>query len=229
MSGKLIVIEGIDGTGKETQTKLSIEKLKSINVRVDTMSFPQYDCEWGRKIRAYLDGKHPVFGDDPWPPSFLYAMDRERVSPILETMLAQGKNVVLDRYMESNLAYQGAKKFGQERTDLIQKLTYFEHDVLGIPRSDVVIYLDLPLEESVKVIKNRVEEAKAKGEKYKDIHEEDIKYQGEVRKTYLELASTRKNWRTIDCMKKDGTRLAKEEVSLLVWDHLLEILNVKFI
>src|SRR3989338_6316676 len=229
MSGKLIVIEGCDGTGKETQTKLSIDKLKSLNIPVGTMSFPQYDSEWVRKIKDYLSDKYKdVFDNDPWPPSFLYAMDRERVSPRLETMLAQGKNVVLDRYMESNLAYQGAKILGQERTDLISKLSYFEHDVLGIPRSDFVIYLDLPLEEIVKSIKKRKEEEKLVGKSTKDIHEEDIKYQGQVRDTYLELAFSRKNWRTINCMKKDGSRLSREEVSTLVWVHMSEVLNVNF-
>ncbi len=230
MVGKLIVIEGTDGTGKETQTKILIEKMKSSDIPVETMSFPRYELEWGMRVRQYLSGMHKDgIGNDPWPPSTLYAMDRLSATPQLLEWLDNGTNVVLDRYMESNLGYQGAKLEGNERSELIKKLTYFEHNMLGIPRSDLVIYLDLPLQESVKVIKKREEEAKAAGKSYKDIHEQDMWYLGKVRETYLELAFTRKNWKTIDCMKKDGNRLPREDISFMIWQHVSELVNAKFI
>lgn len=225
MRGKLIVIEGTDGTGKETQSNNLIYKLGNSGVPILKMSFPRYEEYWGKKIREYLDGKHRSFGNDPWPPSFLYAMDRSDASPLIIGQLERGVNVLLDRYTESNLGYQGAKLTGEDRTDLIRKMTYLENEVLGIPAADNVIYLDLPVEESVKIIQKRIEDAKAKGKSYKDIHEEDVDYLRRVRETYLELASERKNWIKIDCMKPNGERFTIEEVGNFVWETAYPLLK----
>lgn len=226
MSGKLIVIEGTDGTGKETQTNNLVSRLGSSSVPVLKIGFPRYDEYWGKKVREYLEGKHQAFGNDPWPPSFLYAMDRYVISPQIKDHLSRGIHVLLDRYSESNLGYQGAKLTGKERSDLIQKLTYFENEVLGVPAADYVLYLDLPVEESVKIIHQRIEAAKAEGKKYKDIHEEDVDYLRRVRDTYLELASERNNWVTINCMKSPTERLTREDVAVLVWNQASKWLNL---
>lgn len=226
MSGKLIVIEGVDGAGKETQTKLLIDKMWSLGNRAETLSFPIYESKWGKKIKRYLAGE---YGDlkslDPMVPSFLYAMDREEVSYLLSAWLSDGKNVVLDRYMESNLGHQGAKLKGEERSSLIKKLVHFEHEVLGIPRSDLVVYLDLPVSETVKAIQKRNEEAKSAGRPVKDIHQENIDYLAAVRETYLEIAALNEHWKVVDCMKRDGARLTKEQVSFFVWDYVSLVLK----
>lgn len=226
MAGKLIVIEGTDGTGKETQTNNLVLALGNSNVPAMKMGFPRYEEYWGIKVREYLNGKHKeAFGNDPWPPSFLYAMDRHDISPQIKELLNNGIHVLLDRYTESNLGYQGAKLTGKDRSDLIQKITYFENKVLGIPAADRVVYLDLPVEESVKVIHQRIEDAKAQSKKYKDIHEEDVDYLRRVRDTYLELAAARDNWIVIDCMKSPDVRLTREEVASLVWANTYSFLK----
>lgn len=228
MSGKLIVIEGTDGTGKETQTKNLIARLGDSNVHVATMSFPRYEEHWGRIIKEdYLSGRNrDIYENDPWLPSNLYALDRECASYKLREWLSDDIHVILDRFTESNLAYQGAKLSGNERTGFIKRLTYYENNILNIPVADYVLYLDLPLEETVKIIKDRIAEAKALGEEYKDIHEEDIDFRRRVRDTYLELASERNNWVTINCMKSPEERLTREDVSALVWNQTSKWLNL---
>lgn len=227
MSGKLIVIEGTDGTGKETQTRTLIDKLRDSNVEVRTMSFPRYKKHWGSLIREdYLSGRNKeVYENDPWLPSNLYALDRRDASQRIRRLLDSGAHIILDRFTESNLAYQGAKLSGNERSGFIKRLTYYESQILGIPSADHVLYLDLPLEETVKIIKERVEEAKARGEDYKDIHEQDIEFRKRVRETYLELAAARDNWIVIDCMKSPDVRLTREEVADLIWANIYPLLK----
>lgn len=227
MAGKLIVIEGMDGCGKNTQTKLLVDRIIENGFKAATMSFPRYESKWGKKIKDYLDGKYGSLKTlNPLIASFPYALDREEASEYIRELLSNDVNVALDRFAESNLGHQGAKLKGEARKNLIEILRHFEHEILEIPKADMVIYLDLPIEETAKAIRRRNEEKAKRDETIaKDIHEEDLEYQTNVRETYLEIAHSSHNWRIINCIYQNNVRLNEKEVSDLVWANASTILG----
>ncbi len=212
MKGKIITIEGGDGTGKKTQTRLLVKRLKKEGYDVETLSFPQYEKPTGKIIRAYLDGEFGSLKEvNAKIASALYASDRLSAQEQIKKWLQEGKIIVLDRYYESNMAHQGAKLPEQERQEFIKWVYDFETS-LGILASDIVILLTLPLDVAEEAMKNEGRQ--------KDIHEKDVAYSREVHKTYL-LAAKIFNWKIVDCMSVDA-RLSKEQVAEKVWDVVKE-------
>jgi len=213
--GKIITIEGGDGTGKKTQTGLLVERLRKEGYDVETLSFPQYETPTGKIVTAYLRGE---FGSlnavSPKIASAFYAADRLAAQKQIKEWLEQGKLVVLDRYYESNMAHQGAKSPEQERQEFIKWVYEFEVHKLGILTSNLVILLTLPLDIAEKAMINEKRD--------KDIHESDINYAREVHKTYI-IASKLFDWKIIDCMSGDASRrLTEQEVSEKVWNVVKE-------
>lgn len=146
-TGKLIVIDGGDGAGKATQTKLLVERLVAEGHQVETMDFPRYENNtFGKLIRRCLDGHHGDFiGTDARIASPLYALDRYESSSELRGWLDAGKVVILDRYVSSNMMHQGAKMRDEaELMEFLEWLDHIEHGVLSIPRPHKIIYLDVP-------------------------------------------------------------------------------------
>lgn len=216
MRGKIITIEGADATGKKTQTKLLVEKLKEEGFDVETLSFPRYETAIGKVIRAYLLGKFGKLDEiNPKIASSLYIADRLDAQLKIASWLNQNKIIVLDRYLESNLAHQAAKVFGKEREKLIRWLYDLEVKYFKIIPSDLVLLLDLPLGEA--------EKAMMAEERQKDIHESDTAYKMEVHKTYLQAASIF-GWHIVDCMSS-GKRLSKKEVAEKVWNVVKKFLK----
>lgn len=149
MQGKLIVIEGADGAGKATQTKLLTDRLKQEGVAVKTMEFPRYeDTFFGTYIKEWLDGEHGDFVElDPRLSAVLFAGDRFESRDQLTTWLAEGNHVILDRYVSATLLHQGAKLNDVEkRGAFILWVERLEHEIFGAPRPDLVVYLDMPPE-----------------------------------------------------------------------------------
>ena len=149
MKANLIVIEGSDGSGKTTQTDLLLQRLKKEGVPSESLRFPRYeDNLFGALIRECLDGKHGDFiKTDPKIASVLYACDRFETMDKIKTWLAEGKTVVLDRYVTSNQIHQGGKlRTEKEREDFLVWLSKMEYDVLHILKPSVVFYLDMTLE-----------------------------------------------------------------------------------
>lgn len=147
MTGKLIVLDGADGAGKATQAKLLVERLQQDGGTVESMDFPRYtENFFGQYIREWLDGKYGNFVElDPRLASVLLAADRFEAKETLNQWLNDGATVVLDRYASSNILHQGAKIFDdKERFEFFQWLERMEYGVFGIPRPDLVIYLDIP-------------------------------------------------------------------------------------
>lgn len=219
--GKLIVIEGSDGSGKTTQSKLLLDYLKSHKTPCAYISFPRYEAsEWGKMIRRFLDGE---FGHiDPYLASMLYAGDRFGASAEIKKWLEEGKIVVCNRYVGSNIGHMAAKFKSpadakalagrqSEREKYIQWLENFEYKQNGIPKEDLVILLQLDPKISRKLMKDRK----------LDIHEKDQRYQEDVFVVYDYVAGVKKNWVKVDCAK-DGAILKPGQIAQLVVSALTQ-------
>ena len=177
MKGKLIVIEGTDCSGKETQTLLLEKKLNSLNIESKHLSFPMYDTPTGQIIATCYLGKEEycdyLFKDnikglfnegaanvDYLTSSLYYAADRRYNRDKIVNLLNNGVNVVLDRYIYSNLAHQGGKiSSGEERYKFYKKMELLEFEILEIPKPDKVIFLYVPYDAALELKKNRKESA----------------------------------------------------------------------
>ncbi len=228
MSGQLWDIEGADGSGKETQARLLIERLNNSGKlgqnAAHYWTFPTYeDPVWGKLIKEYLSNtKQKAMDVDPYYVSLLYAADRGKAAPQLRTLLQKGDWVVCDRYIASNLAFQGAKiEDEQKRDEFIVWLEDKEYNYFQIPKPSGVFYLSLPIEVSMARTEARRQEALKKGEvtgdkiKKADIHEQDREFLERVRSEYLRLAKI-KNWYVIDGVA-DGRELTREEIAEKIW------------
>ncbi len=213
--GKIITIEGTDGTGKQTQTELLVKRAQESGYQVFTMSFPDYTSPWGQKIQQYKEGKFGTLSEvDPKNACWLYALDRELAKPRLERLLDSGCNIIMDRYTESNYAHQGSKLKGEERNKMIEWIRNLETRILEIPKSDAVIFLDLPVEHSFEAVRKRNEET---GNKTEDMHEENMAYLRETYETYKMLA-TQEDWITIPCINPETSqRYTREELAETIW------------
>lgn len=210
--GKIIVIEGTDGSGKKTQTDLLIERLNSEGIKVIKLSFPLYEtatgriigqCYLGKKLKGYW-GDRAWFGDpdklDPLLASLYYIADRRSAKKEIEENLNAGINLILDRYMESNFGHQGGKiKDPKEREEFVKNLKHIEVEHLGIPPADTVLFLHVPTSVSIEMRNNR---GQITGEKA-DGHEGNIQHLKNAEEAYLHIADFL-NWKKIACCP-DGT------------------------
>jgi dTMP kinase len=199
MRGKFIVVEGADCTGKTTQTNLLINFLKQSGYDVKALDFPTYEkTPGGTVVKWYLEGKFGKLAEVPPEVACLtYALDRYQFAKENYYAIAQGNFLVANRYTQSNIGHQGGKFKGAERTKFIDWIEKVES---RMPQPDFVVYLDLPVEISLKLKQKRGEN---KGAREKDIHEADIQHLKDARESYLETAK-RKNWIMIDCKRKDA-------------------------
>lgn len=175
--GKLIVIDGVDSSGKETQTELLVQHLRQQGHPVRHISFPDYGSPCCAPVEKYLAGD---FGKDPadvnpYVASTFYAVDRfasfkEKWGAALE----RGEVIVSDRYTPSNAIHQGVKLQGEDRTQFYAWLYDLEYDKMHLPKPDLVIFLDMPPEKAVQLMQHR--HNKMTGEEQKDIHEANHAY-----------------------------------------------------
>lgn len=230
--GKLILIEGTDSSGKETQTKILYERLQKEKIPVETMSFPRYDTATGRIIGQCYLGKTQAskdselwLGDAGWfedadkvPPevaSLYYAADRVAALPEINKIIKSGRNLILNRYVESNMAHQGGKKEGQERKKIINFINKLEYGLLQLPRPDATIFLYMPHEIALEL-------QKARGNTT-DQHEMNKAHLLRAEQTYLELAQEN-NWIKIDC-GEDGKPRRIEDIAEEVYNSIKNIFN----
>lgn len=210
--GKLIVIEGTDCSGKETQSKLLVKKLNAKGIKAINLSFPMYDTPTGKIVGGPILGRKENgecwFEEGPIrldPKVFcLYlAADRKYNFPKIQKFLDEGYYVILDRYVSSNMAHQGAKiENPDERFNLFKWIDKLEYWLLELPKADLTIFLHVPFPLSKELRKNR---------DFIDENEKDDNYQISTEKTYIELASLY-NWSSIDC-SKDGELRSIEEIN----------------
>jgi|TARA_Y100000310_G_scaffold92751_1_gene90363 dTMP kinase len=201
--GKLIVIDGTDGAGKETQTKLLEQRLNAEGIHVIKYSFPNYDSVYGQMISQYLQGDFGTSTEvHPKLASLLYAFDRGMVADEMTGHLESGHYILCDRFIESNIAYQQAKLPEEKRKEFFNWLIELEHKVLGVPESDSVLFLRVPVTVSRENMDAR--------EKL-DGHESNQTYQHEVLRSYESLAQDSNKWKIIDCTA-NGEMRAREEI-----------------
>lgn len=202
--GKLIVIEGTDSSGKETQTKKLYERLLSEGKNVRKISFPNYDSPACEPVKMYLAGK---FGDNaskinPYPISTMYAIDRYASYKMdWGNFLQNGGIIITDRYTTSNMVHQASKiEDKEEKEKYLQWLEDLEYNKMELPKPDMVIFLNMPTDMAAKLMAER--KNKITGESQKDIHEKNKEY---LKKSYDNACEIAKkyNWQEIKCVNKE--------------------------
>jgi len=225
--GKLIVLDGTDGSGKATQTKILVQQLKKTGKKVQTIDFPQYEKNFfGKMLGECLIGKYGNWVEiDPHIASVLYAADRWESSLKIKKWLEDGFCVIADRYVSSNQIHQGGKILKKtQRQEFLAWLDQMEFKILKIPRPDLVLYLDVPLEFSQKLMAQTKNLGKKKYQKGQtDLHENNIQHLLNAKKSALKLVQEKNNWVRIDCVK-DHQLLSIEEINSLIWQAVEKII-----
>lgn len=204
----LIVVEGLDGSGKSTQVPLILPELRRRGIEGVKISFPDYDSDSSALIKMYLSG---ALGADAaavnaYAASSFYAVDRyASFHTKWKREYEAGALIITERYTSSNLIYQMCKLPREQWDDYIAWSTDFEHVKLGLPEPDLVIYLSMPLDISQNLLTRRYEKTKGT----RDIHESNLKFLRDCSETAAYTAQ-RLRWHVIDCAKDGGARSIEE-------------------
>lgn len=230
--GKIIVIEGTDCSGKETQTKLLVEKLQKENRKVKRLSFPMYDTPTGKIIGACLLGKkdmckelfsfeHGFFPEgggniDSLAAINLYAADRRYNLPKIEKLLNEGYIIIIDRYVPSNMAHRGGLvEDKSERLKIYEKIEKLEYEINELPRPDKICLLYLPYDYACELKRNRKEAP--------DEVESNSEYLKKGERAFLELAEIY-GYDIIDCISEEQIR-SIEEINNELYDKIMDVIN----
>jgi dTMP kinase len=201
-TGKLIVIDGSDGSGKTTQANLLIKQLQKDGFKTAFYDFPQYNKTFfGKMVGRYLSGEFGQADEvSPFLASLLYAGDRFQASKEMCADIEQGKVVICNRYIQSNLGHQSAKfNTNTEKEEYAAWLFDLEYGVYGIPKPDLVIFLHVPYMISQKLTSN-ADAINRKGySKGKDIHEANVDFMKRSVAEYCRLSDIYAEWQKIDC------------------------------
>ena len=220
--GKLIVIEGTDGSGKSTQFKLLTERIAREGHEFQRLVFPQYQEESSALIRMYLGGE---FGTKPsdvnaYAASAFYAVDRyASYKKVWGQWYENGGLVLSDRYTTSNAVHQASKEPEEKQAEFLKWLYEFEYDKLGLPAPDLVIYLDVPTDFTEQMMRRREADTNTQA----DIHEQDLAYLATCRRTG-KAAAKFYNWTVIDCVR-DGSMRSIEDIHEEIYRHVLNCLE----
>ena len=215
--GKLIVIEGTDGSGKSTQFALLTQRMEQENRPFRRLVFPRYSEESSALIRMYLGGQ---FGTRPsdvnaYAASAFYAVDRyASYKQDWGNWYEAGGLVLSDRYTTSNAVHQASKEPAETQGDFLNWLYEFEYDKLGLPRPDLVIYLDVPTDFTEKLMRSREAATNTKA----DIHEQDLGYLATCRRMG-KAAAEYYGWTVIDCVR-DGKMRTIEDIHEEIYRHV---------
>jgi len=228
MKGKLIVIDGTDGSGKATQVKKIKERLISEGHKVKSLDFPRYyDNFFGNMVGQALKGDYGDWaGIHPKLASVVYANDRAESAPQINQWLEEGNIVILDRYVSSNQIHQGGKIDDEnERKEFMQWLDTMEHDVLGSPRPDAILYLDVSVAITQKLlIAKGNKESKKYLEGRGDQHENNIEHLEAARESGLKMISENNNWIRIGC-SREGDIFSIDVIHEIIYDKVITLLN----
>ena len=223
--GKFIVIEGTDGSGKGTQVKLLLERLRKFDLEVSTTDFPQYGEPSAFFVEKYLRGDYGTVDEvGPKLASYFYALDRFDKSFDIRKLLDQGSNLISNRYTTSSMGHQAGKITSRKEQDIfLDWLDDLEYEQFNIPRPDLVIFLSVPSEIGQQLVSKKEEREYTKGKSH-DIHEADLSHLEKAHDAYHYVAD-KFGWVKIDCM--DGDRLMTiEEVHNLILEEVSKILCV---
>ncbi|MDO5448319.1 MAG: deoxynucleoside kinase [Clostridia bacterium] len=202
--GKLIVIEGLDGSGKSTQTELVLKYIESQGTEVHQIKLPDYGSESSALVRMYLGGE---FGNKPtdvnaYAASSFYAVDRfANFVTKWKDDYESGKVILADRYATSNAAHQMTKLSKSDWDEYLNWLEDFEYVKIGVPKPSLVVFLDMPVEISQKLMTSRYNGDEGK----KDVHEADVSYLLACREAGM-YAAEKLGWSIIKCYEGDEPR-----------------------
>ena len=218
--GKLIVIDGGDGSGKTTQATLLVDYLKSKKIPVKYVDFPQYYHSFhGKTVGKFLKGEFGKIDEvSPYLASLAYALDRASIKREMDDFLGAGGVIIANRYATSNMAHQTAKfATKKEQSEFLKWVYELEYKIHKIPKEDLVIYLHVPYQFAAELSKNR----SLKTGVALDIHEKNSEHQKKSEEMYLMLAKKYKHWKVIECVK-DSKMLSIEEVR----EQILPLINI---
>lgn len=225
MQGKIILIEGTDCSGKETQTKLLVEKLNNIGIKCERISFPMYDTPTGKIVGGPYLGKNYIsdcwfpegaVNVDPKVAALYYAADRKYNIGKINDLLENGVNVILDRYTYSNLAHQGGKiKDKEERFKMYDWLDKLEFGLLGLPHADIKVFLHMPYEVALILKKNR--------EEGMDQHESDKEHLIASENAFKEISNIY-DFKTVECNIGDSPRTI-EDINEELYNYVKDLLK----
>ena len=220
--GKLIVIEGTDGSGKSTQFARLTQRLEREGKAFQKLVFPQYKEESSALIRMYLGGE---FGDKPsdvnaYAASAFYAVDRyASYKKVWGKWYEEGGLVLSDRYTTSNAVHQASKEPAEKQKEFLGWLYDYEYNQLGLPAPDLVIYLDVPTDFTEMMMRRR----EADTNTHADIHEQDLQYLATCRRTG-KAAAEYYGWTVIQCVK-DGAMRTIEDIHEELYRHVRNCLE----
>ena len=224
--GEIIVLAGIDGSGKSTQSQALVSRLQADGRAVHTISYPRYEASFfGRVVRKYLNGR---FGDasaiDPHLGALAYAADRWESLPLLNRWISEGAFVLCDRYVSANKAHQGGKiPDDEERRAFYAWIDEMEYGVYALPRPALQILLWLPVE-----LAKDLAQARARRDGIAlDDRERNVRHMIDAANAYRELTEIEPDWVVIDCAP-DGELLDAQAISDRIWDTLRERLPTCF-
>ncbi len=215
-SNMLIVIEGLDGSGKSTQVRKLRQYLETLPQNLEYIHFPRYESPvYGDLISRFLRGD---FGTNeqvhPQLVALLFAEDRHGAAPEIRGILNGGGNVLLDRYVYSNIAYQCAKLRNQDESEALREwICNTEYGNFALPRPDLNIFLDVPIgfvEKKLSSVRQGGDRGYLEGGR--DIHEADIEFQKAVRRIYLRQCELDPHFIRIDCAGPDGAMLPPDDI-----------------
>ena len=208
MGGKLIVFEGTDGSGKSTQFKKLCDRLDNMGRSYQRLVFPQYDQPSSALIRMYLGGEFGTHPQDvsPYAASAFYAVDRYASwRKVWGEDYQNGGLILADRYTTSNAVHQASKQPEEERSAFLNWLFELEYGKLGLPKPDLVLYLDMPTEITEKMMRSR----EAATGTHADIHEQDEAYLKSCREAAREIVKDC-GWTVIHCARDDAPRTVED-------------------
>ncbi len=220
--GKIIVIDGLDGCGKSTQTQLAYEYLLKQNIKAKLISYPDYSKPSSTLVKMYLNGD---FSQNPsdvnaYAASTFYAIDRyASYMQYWKELYNKGYTIIASRYTTSNAIHQMSKLPQSQWDYYLDWLDDYEYNKLGLPPPDKVIFLDMPRDIADKLILNRYLGDDSK----KDIHENDIAYLKSCQKS-AHYVGQKQNWALINCTK-NSELLSVEDIRNLVLNQIIEVIN----
>jgi dTMP kinase len=217
---RFLVIEGLDGSGKSTQLKLLREHLEQNAVSYKYLHFPRLEeGVFGELVARFLRGEMGANDQvDPYLVALIFAGDRADASSQIRQWMDEGNLVIVDRYVYSNIAFQCAKLSDREEQERLRDwILEFEFGYNQLPRPDLNLYLNVPFEftrKQLNVARNGDDRTYLKGER--DIHEENLDFQEQVRQVYLSLQEHVDDLELIDCMDAHGGMRSPEGISNLI-------------
>jgi dTMP kinase len=222
--GILIAIEGIDGSGKHTQAKLLEHSLASRGYPVYATGFPQYESWFGQLVGKFLNGDFGLLeAVDPHFSALLYAGDRFEAKPRIQSALHEGKVVLVDRYVSSNLAHQVARAPAEKRSEFLRWIEHLEYFIYGLPRENLILYLRVPPSQAQRLVALKTERNYTRATH--DLQENSLRHLEDAAEMY-DMLSRSKPWATIQCFDaQSGTLRMPEQISAEVLSAVRSVLE----